>query len=128
MQVSKFNEKLNKLDNNTYVIEEVITVTGGVYEQELIHDNVDIKTVNVYTGTKLTGTKVNTYVLSTPSVTPWKTIIKIFSNVSPLYISYETVGDTVEAEDINKIQESIVETQTELLRYEKDGLIDGGTF
>lgn len=43
MQVSKFIEKLNKLENNTYVIEEEITVNNGVYEAELIHDNVNLK-------------------------------------------------------------------------------------
>jgi len=34
-----------------------------------------------------------------------------------VYITYETQGDTVEAEDINILQESIVNTQTEIDRY-----------
>lgn len=106
----------------------MIVTTNGIYEAELEHDNVNKKTVNVYTGAKLTGDKVETYITSTPSLTPWKTIIKIFSNRSPLYISYETQGDTVEAADINKVQESITATQKELDRYKEDGLIDGGTF
>lgn len=127
-KVDNFIEKLNKVDGQTYVIEEVISPANGVYESELIHDNVNLGTLNVYTGSKLTGAKIETYTTSTPSLTPWKTIIKIFSNVSYLYISYETSGDTIEAEDINKLQDSIVTTQEELNRYKEDGLIDGGTF
>ncbi|AGX44501.1 pyocin knob domain-containing protein [Clostridium saccharobutylicum] len=114
MQVSKFIEKLNKLENNTYVIEEEITVNNGVYEAELIHDNVNLKTLNVYTGPKLTGDRVQTYIISTPSLTPWKNVIKIFSKIDKLYISYETNGDTVEAEDINKVQDAILDTQNNL--------------
>ena len=114
MDVSKFNEKLNKVDGNIYVIEEIVTPINGVYEAELIHDNVNLTTLNVYTGSKLTGDKINTVSLSTPSLTPWKTVIKIFSNISPLYISYETTGDQVEAEDINKLQNAVVDTQENL--------------
>lgn len=113
-EIDNFVEKLNKLDNNTYVIEEEIIISNGVYEAELQHDNVNKKTINVYTGTKLSGNKLETYIISTPSLTPWKTNIKIFSSISPLYISYETQGDTVEAEDINKVQDSIISTQMAL--------------
>lgn len=115
--IDKFTEKLNKLDNNTYVIEEEIQVTDGVYEGELQHDNVSLPSINVYTGSKLTGTKIENVIVSTPSLTPWKKTIKIFSSVSPVYISYQTQGDTVEAEDINKVQDSIVNTQKEVDRY-----------
>ncbi|WP_242951360.1 hypothetical protein [Clostridium kluyveri] len=121
--IDKFTEKLNKLDNNTYVIEEEIQVTDGVYEGELHHDNVSLPSINVYTGSKLTGTKIENVIVSTPSLTPWKKTIKIFSSVSPVYITYQTQGDTVEAEDINKVQDSIVNTQI-ALNAEKDRAID----
>ncbi|NFI95250.1 hypothetical protein FC961_12780 [Clostridium botulinum] len=114
MDISKFNEKFNRIDENIYTIEEVVTLVEGTYETELIHDNVNIKTLNIYTGSKLTGTKITTYSTSTPSLTPWKTVIKIFSNISPLYISYETTGDQVEAEDINNLQDAVNITQEEL--------------
>lgn len=114
MNVTKFYEKLNKLENNIYVIEEVVEVLNGVYESELQHDNVNLKTLNVYTGSKLTGNKIEAYFTSTPSLAPWKTIIKIYSNVSPIYISYETSGDQVEAGDINNLQDAVVETQENL--------------
>lgn len=114
MDVSKFNEKLNKVNNNIYVIEETVTPVKGIYEAELIHDNANLSTLNVYTGSKLTGDKISNYSTSTPSLTPWKTIIKIFSGISPLYISYETTGDQVEAEDINNLQDAVVETQKSL--------------
>ncbi|GAA0735886.1 hypothetical protein [Clostridium oceanicum] len=112
--IDVFIEKLNKLDNNTYVIEEVVNVTDGIFKGYLKHDNVSKSSVRVYTAPKLTGDKIDNFILSTPSKTPWKLEIKIFSDVSPVYVTYETQGDTVEAEDINKVQESIVNTQTAL--------------
>ncbi|MBE6043533.1 MAG: hypothetical protein E7216_04775 [Clostridium thermopalmarium] len=115
--IDKFTEKLNKLDGNTYVIEEEVTLTDGVYEGELQHDNVSNTSVRVYTGSKLTGDRIDNFILSTPSKTPWKRVIKIFSDVPKAYITYETQGDTVEADDINKVQESIVNTQKEVDRY-----------
>lgn len=114
MDITKFNEKFNRVDGKIYVVEEVITPVDGAYEAELIHDNVELKTINVYTGPKLTGTKITTYSTSTPSLTPWKTVIKIFSNLDKLYITYETTGDQVEAEDINNLQDAINLTQEEL--------------
>ncbi len=115
--IDKFTEKLNKLDNNIYVIEEVVSLVDGKYEGELQHDNISISSINVYTGSKLTGDKVENVIVSTPSLTPWKRNIKIFSNISPVYISYETQGDTVESEDINKVQDSITNAETEVDRY-----------
>lgn len=116
-EIDKFTEKLNKLDNNTYVIEEEVEIINGVYEGELQHDNVSLPSINVYTGSKLTGTKIENVIVSTPSLAPWKNTIKIFSDVSPVYITYQTQGDTVEAEDINKVQDSVVNTQTEVDGY-----------
>lgn len=134
-EIDKFTEKLNKIDNNTYVIEEEVKLTNGVYEGELKHDNVSNTSVRVYTGPKLSGDKIENFILSTPSLTPWKRIIKIFSNIEKVYISYETPGDTIEAEDINKLQECIVAIETELNRHEEDlsvhfrnYSIDGGSF
>ncbi|WP_234123441.1 pyocin knob domain-containing protein [Clostridium hydrogenum] len=112
--IDNFTDKLNKLDNNTYVIEEEVALVNGVYEGELQHDNVSLPSINVYTGSKLTGTKVENIVISTPSLTPWKNTIRIYSEVSPVYITYQTQGDTVEADDINKVQNSIVNTQKTL--------------
>lgn len=133
--IDKFTEKLNKLENNTYVIEEEVTLLNGIYEGELKHDNVSVSTINVYTGTKLTGEKIQNFVVSTPSQTPWRKIIKIFSDLAKVYITYETSGDTVEANDINILQSAIVATQVELERH-KDDLnchiknreVDGGSF
>lgn len=114
MDITQFNSKLNKLDGNIYTIEEVVNPIAGVYEKELAHDNVEVNTINIYTKSKLTGTKINTYTTSTPSLTPWKTIIKIFSTEPVLYITYKTTGDTVEAEDINNVQAAINITQEEV--------------
>lgn len=114
MEVGQFKEKLNKIDGNVYVIEEVVQVTNGVYEGELLHDNVNVSTLSVYTGPKLTGDRIQNYALLTPSTTPWKRIIRLYADVPRVYISYETDGDTVEAEDVNRLQESTILTQKAL--------------
>ena len=111
MNITKFSEKLNKLNGNIYTIEEVVNPVDGIYEADLEHDNIDTNTINIYTGSKLTGDKINTYTISAPSLTPWRTHITIYSNEPTLYITYETVGDTIEADDINKLQREINKIQ-----------------
>ena len=114
MQITKFNDKLNYLQNNIYTIEEVLHPVGGVVESVLIHDNIAEDSINVYTGSKLTGDKIKTFVISTPSKAPWTTSIKIFSDLDTVYVTYETKGDTVEADDVNNLQTAVNETQIAL--------------
>lgn len=111
MEISKFYEKLNKIEGNIYVIEEKAELTGGVYDAQLQHDNINTSTLSVYTGPKLTGERIQTYVLSTPSLTPWKRTIRVYADVPTVYISYEAEGDTVEAEDVNRLQDEMIRTQ-----------------
>lgn len=119
MKVKQFNEKLNKIQGNVYTIEEPVVLVNGVYQAALKHDNVNEKTLAVYTGTMLTGDRITTFDLSTPSLAPWKRIIRIYASVPMVYISYEADGDTVEAEDVNNLQEEITRTQ-EALNTEMD--------
>lgn len=114
MQVSTFCEKLNKVDGNIYVVEEEIHLINGAYEAELQHDNINEATFAVFTGPKLTGNRLESYTLSTPSLAPWKRIVRVYADVPVVYISYETDGDTVEGGDINRVQEAIVATQEAL--------------
>lgn len=112
--IDEFTDKLNKIDNNVYVIEEEIQIEEGKYEGLLAHDNININSIKVYTGSKLTGEEIKNVIVSGISETPWKRLIKIYTSVSPVYVTYETQGDTVEAEDINKVQDSIVNTEKAL--------------
>ena len=112
-----FVEKLNKKQDGVYVIEEEKTITDGKWEGFLDHDNVNHESIAIYTGSKFTGEKVENYFISTPSETPWKTYLKVFSESEKIYITYESKGDQVEAEDINLVQESIIDTRTELEQY-----------
>ena len=123
MVVSSFVEKLNKVDGNVYVIEEEVHLTDGVYEAALEHDNINPATLAVYTGPKLTGERIQSYALSTPSLMPWKKVIRVYADVPVVYISYETDGDMVEAEDINRVQDTIVGTQ-EALNAEESRAMD----
>mgnify|MGYP001135000799 CR=1 FL=1 len=116
-----FVEKLNKKQDGVYVIEEEKDVTDGKWEGYLDHDNVNHESIVIYTGSNFTGEKVDNYFISTPSETPWKTHLKVFSNSEKIYITYETTGDQVEAEDINSINRRFDE-------YRKKGVIDGGNF
>ena len=112
MDVSKFTEKFNRIEGNSYIHEEEVTVTNNVYNGQLEHDNINPKTLAVYTGPSLTGQKITNYFLSTPTLAPWKYKIRIYAeNVEKLYISYTTDGDQVEAEDINNLQKEIIRTQ-----------------
>lgn len=114
MEVNRFVGKLNKVDGNVYVIEEEAHLADGVYEAALEHDNINPSTLAVYTGPRLTGERVESYTLSTPSLTPWKKVIRVYADVPEVFISYETDGDMVEAEDINRAQAAITGTQEAL--------------
>lgn len=128
-QIDRFSEKLNrKQDGSLYVMEEEVAITKGVYEGLLQHDNIPNNSIKVYTGSRFTGSKVTNFIISIPSETPWKRSIKIFSDMPKVYITYETPGDTVEAEDINALQASVIATQEELERYKRNGVVDGGYF
>jgi hypothetical protein len=117
-QIDKFSDKLNKkTDGSIYVIEEVLPITAGKYEGLLAHDNITNTTIRVYTGSKLTGQEVINYIISVPSETPWRRHIKVFADVAKVYVTYETPGDTVEADDVNVLQESMTTTQEEVERY-----------
>lgn len=111
MNIKTFYEKLNKIEGNVYAFEEQIVMNDGAYEGELQHDNINNATLAVYTGPKLTGDRIRAFVLSTPSLTPWKRSIRIYAESPEVYISYETEGDTVEAEDVNLLQDEVTRTQ-----------------
>jgi len=115
--VDRFVEKLNKADTVYIIEDEELVLEDGVFEGELAHDNVKNESVMVFTGPKMSGERIENFFLSIPSNTPWKRIIKVFTNAPKVYVTYETTGDQVEAEDINRVQDSIVNTQIELERY-----------
>ncbi len=127
--IDQFTEKLNKkADGSVYVLEEELPITDGVFEGSLAHDNINNSTIKVYTGPKLTGEEITNVIVSIPGGMPWRRQIKLFAPVPVVYVSYETSGDTVEADDVNTLQASIVATQTEIERYKATGIIDGGGF
>lgn len=114
METSNFTTKLNKLDGNVWVAEEEVHPVAGIYEADLQHDNINEATLSVHTGPRLTGDQITDYALSTPSSTPWRRTIRLYSSAPAVYISYETGGDTVEADDINSVQDAVMATQTAL--------------
>ncbi|TGE33316.1 phosphoglucomutase [Desulfosporosinus sp. Sb-LF] len=126
-EVDSFTEKLNKKQTGVYSVEENLTITAGVFEGELAHDNINNASLLVYTGSKLTGERVMTYTLSNPADAPWRRIITVYSDQASVYVTYETPGDIVEADDVNDLQTSVKNTQTELERV-KTADIDGGSF
>lgn len=114
MEVKNFVKRLDKISGNTYSIEEKITMpSSGKYSGYLQHDNVNDDTVQVWTGTGYTGSKIN-YSLTAPSERPFKRQIEFSTTAGTAYISYECTGDTVESEDINELQDEVVKTQSYL--------------
>lgn len=112
MDISKFTDKFNYIEGNSYMHEEEVSISNNVYNGELEHDNINSKTLVVYTGPSLTGEKITNFFLSTPTLAPWKYKIRIYAgNVEKVYISYTTDGDQVEADDINLLQNELVRTQ-----------------
>lgn len=119
--IDRFQAKLNKkLDGSMYVIEEELPVTNGVYDGQLAHDNIVNTSLKVYTGSKYTGNQILNFIISIPSETPWKRYIRIFSNTEKVYVTYQTPGDTVEADDMNLVQDSITASQEALENYKND--------
>ena len=128
-QIDVFQDKLNKKANGgSYVVEEKLLLAGGVYTGLLAHDNINNQSISVYTGSRYSGTEVRNYTLSFPDEAPWRRVIKVYAEVPEVYVTYETPGDTVEADDINLLQTGLTSTQRELERYKRAGLIDGGSF
>ncbi len=127
-KVDVFTEKLNKKqDGSVYVIEEEIKIAEGKFEGLLAHDNITTETIRVYSGPKLTGEEITDFTISVPKDASWAKHIRIFAEKTPVYVSYETIGDTVEADDINLLQEVLTATQTEAKRYqsENDAFVRG---
>jgi hypothetical protein len=120
-QIDQFPVKLNKkTDGSVYVIEEELPVIAGKYEGLLDHDNITNTSIRVYTGSKLTGEEITNYIISVPTETPWRRHIKVFASATKVYVTYETTGDTVEADDVNVLQQSMTATQEELERYQAE--------
>lgn len=116
--INRYTDKLNKKpDGSFYTIEEEIVLADGQYEGPLAHDNIANSTIRAYTGPLLTGRAVTDFVVSIPEDTPWKRTLRIYSDSPKVYVTYQTQGDQVEAEDINSVQSAITATQTEVERY-----------
>ena len=102
-QIYNFIARLNKRDNPYTIVDEQVTLTEGKWEGFLAHDQVIEKTIEIYTLPNKEGERVFAYTLDKKEEV-WKTYLKVFSQSEVLYITYETYGDTVEAEDINQLQ------------------------
>lgn len=61
--IDVFNEKLNKNQTGkSYVIEERLSIVGGVYDGPLRHDNINNQTIRVFAGSRFTGEEIKTIV------------------------------------------------------------------
>lgn len=109
----KFVNKLNKIDGNIYTIEEELIIENGSYRGFLEHDNVNHDTLVIYTDQGLRGDKIEKFTLSKIQGQEWKTFIEVYHS-SNVYVTYETEGDTVEAEDINMLQDTLVQLNSEI--------------
>ncbi|MCR8658968.1 hypothetical protein [Paenibacillus endoradicis] len=126
MGARSFKDKLNKRpDGSNYTIEEPIILVDGKFEGLLTHDNIGNSSVKVYTDSNFTGDEITNFVVSIPSNSPWRRSIRVYADVPKVYVTYQTPGDQVDADDINFIQNVIVEAETSLsnallLKADKD--------
>lgn len=102
-----FFDKLNKKEEGYHSIKETVNITNGEYEGILRHDNVNTDSIMIVDST---GKTADNYMLSFPENKSWETHIRIFhSKDGKVDIFYETPGDIVDADDINKIQDYLLE-------------------
>lgn len=130
MEVKSFTEKQNKTQGSAYSIEETIEMPpSGVYEGELLHDNIDDDTLTVCTGPKQSGREL-VYTAKTPEGRPWARVIHVETSETYIYVSYEYEGDEVEADDINVLQDEINKCQREInaINLEAFGSTSGYTW
>lgn len=128
-EVDVFQTKLNKkADGTAYIVQEELTLSDGRFEGLLAHDNIANSSVRVYTGPNMTGDEVTAFTVSIPVDTPWRRYIRVFASVSAVYATYQTPGDQVDADDVNRVQTAVTATQSEIERYKATGVIDGGFF
>lgn len=124
-----YRAKLNKrVDGTAYSIQELIILTEGKYDGPLAHNNIANSTIRVYTDSNFTGEEITTFVVSIPVDAPWRRSIRIFADVEVVYVTYQTPGDQVDADDINALQDGVKATQDELTDFKTDGVIDAGFF
>lgn len=96
-----FINKLNKKDPPYVITDEELTLASGKWEGFMSHDNVLEETIEIYTLPERQGSKILNYTIDKQD---WKIYLKVFNQSEKVYLTYETYGDTVEAEDINKLQ------------------------
>ncbi|OUS69766.1 phosphoglucomutase [Paenibacillus sp. MY03] len=128
-EIEVFPGKLNKrADGTAYTVQEELRMTDGKFEGLLAHDNIANSTVRVYTGPNMSGTEITAFTVSIPADTPWRRYIRVFAGVEAVYVAYQTPGDQVDADDINRLQTAVSAVQTEVVQYKGNGIIDGGYF
>lgn len=111
MKLSVFKNLLNKVGDNVYTVEEHIQMpSNGIYTAELEHDNINDNSLAVFSGPDMSGQSIS-FTLTTPESATWKRTIRIETDFPEVYISYETIGDQVEADDINFVHNEIIRTQ-----------------
>lgn len=100
-----FNEKLNYNPSETYKIKENIELRNGIYEGILKHDNIIESTVVVK---DTEGYIIENFSLEKVKGKPWSHKIVIQSSSNRATIEYHTIGDTVDADDINDINKNLL--------------------
>ncbi len=117
-EVDVFKPKLNKrADGTAYTVQEELSLVAGKFEGLLAHDNIANSSIRAHTGPKMTGEEVTAFTVSVPAETPWRRYIRIFADADVVYMTYQTPGDQVDADDINELQAAATTTQEELDRY-----------
>lgn len=129
--IDSFFYKKNNTGKKVIINNEQITIPSLTTEKVyFVHDNIVDSSVEVWTGANKTGTKVADFLINQHSEKKWKYYLTFGSTgityAGSAYLFYQTTGDTVEAEDINNLQESITSVQQELGVNPKGGSVNVG--
>ena len=98
--------KLNKRELPYVIADEAFPLADGKGVGYLAHDNVDAGSIEIFTQPGRAGERVRNFTVTVPEDAAWKLQLQVFAAAEVVYVSYESGGDTVEAEDINLLQQA----------------------
>lgn len=120
--MSEFTPRLNYKEDGHEINDEKLSITGSDRVYILKHHNIIDGSVYVYTQENKQGIQITDVIIGQHQEKPWQTILTFGSSVAnaDYYVSYTSLGDENDADDINELQDkidihsTIIASETEL--------------
>lgn len=104
-----FHHRINYNNGSVIAGEQAITLTNGIYDDDLSHTNIIDGTVEIYSGTNKTGTQITDFTLTDSLDNIYVKHLYVAANYETLYVCFSSYGDIVMADDINELQDAVTE-------------------